>query len=86
MEETNSSPPKGANRRAFSAGPMPHLSREDVRRIGIVALDLSKRHGLEYRNFVDVTFDTALRVNEVLVLRPMDIDLDNGPMVRVSRE
>ena len=55
-------------------------------KLEIAAQDLSAKHGVEYSLFIRATLDMALRVNEVLTLRPMDIDLDNGPLVRVNRE
>ena len=86
VEELRHSPPRDPERRALGTGPIPHLSAEDIGRLEIAAQDLSRKHGGEYGLFIRTTFDTALRVNEVLALRPMDIDLDNGPLVRVRRE
>ena len=86
VEDTKPSPPKDAERKALAAGPVPHLSAEDIDRLEASARGLSKKHAAEYGLFVRTTFDTALRVNEVLTLRPTDIDLDNGPMVHVGRE
>lgn len=86
VESSRQSPPKDPERKALGAAPIPHLSAEDIGRLEIAAHDLSRKHGGEYGLFIRTTFDTALRVNEVLALRPMDIDLDNGPLVRVRRE
>jgi len=86
VEDSRHSPPTDPERRALCTGPIPHLSAEDIGRLEIAGQDLSKNHGGEYGLFIRTTFDTALRVNEVLALRPMDIDLDNGPLVRVRRE
>ena len=86
VEDSRHSPPTDPERRALGTGPIPHLSAEDIGRLEIAAHDLSRKHGGEYGLFIRTTFDTALRVNEVLTLRPMDIDLDNGPLVRVRRE
>ena len=86
VEEIKPSPPKDAERKALAARPVPHLSGEDIDRLEAAAQGLSRKHGAEYGLFVRTTFDTALRVNEVLTLRPTDIDINNGPMVHVGRE
>lgn len=86
VEDSRQSPPKDPERRALAAGPVPHLSAEDITRLEFVAQSLSRKHGAEYGLFIRTTFDTALRVNEVLAIRPADIDMDSGPTVRVVRE
>lgn len=86
VEGSRRLPPKDPERRAMSFGPTPHLSLQDIDRLEESARGLSKKHDQEYGLFVRTTFDTCLRVNEVLAIRPMDIDTDNGPMVNVNRE
>ena len=86
VESSRQSPPKDLERTALGAAPIPHLSVEDIAQMEIAARALSRRHGVEYGLFIVTVFDLALRVNEVLPLCPKDIDLDNGPLVHVSRE
>ena len=86
VEGSNHLPPKDPQARAMTSGPIPHLSADDIDHLEHVIIGLSKKRGQEYGLFIRTTFDTALRVNEVLGIRPMDVDVENGPVVQVDRE